>query len=876
MHTPRSSLLPVTFLSLLLVSLLFSGCTKDNDVQQAEDHLKRSEAYRAQGQFRAAIIEATNAINTDPEGVQYPVAMAEIYNELGAGRRASELLEDYAGEFPQEVALTLAEAYLLQGKFLSTEETLAGFSPRTTEEDRRKELYLADALRLRGSLEDSEAAYRALLQEYEGDLEIELRLAENHIYRNQWAQAREQLEPLRQQHPENWQVNKDSAVIALHDNQLERAERLLTQALIHAPQADIMRPERASILELLSETLTAMGRVSEALVYRKLLAEESPASVEAQQQLREATVAAESGDYARAERILQQLLEENPDSQAAALLLGMINLSQGNLDVAAPLLSRSVDVETADTEAIQAAAIAQAQTGNAGQALATLQRSLKARPDEPVLLSIYGLLALGQPELEREGYLSLQKALARDPHRGGLRLALARYHWQRNEPEQAMAQLRSGFQYQPADWVVTDVYINQLLARGELDEMAEALETLQQAAPRARETMLYQAQYQFRNGGRQEGIRTLRQLLREHSGYARGHAVLAQMHYENGDTDSALAAIDRVLALEPNNYQPLQAGITIITESSSDIDPQQWLGEMVERWPAVQANAKALSAMLYRDQGDLRRAASVLRTYEGETSDYLNQITSLVYRERSRQLAADGDYASARVLLLDALERFPTSKVLNLDLVRLDLAEQRLQQAEVLLQDLQARHPGDPEVILLSARLTQASDGDAAAYKALRSAWEEQPDSTLAIALLGLTRTEAPEAVEAFLREWEEAEPESRPRLLYLADQYQSAGNEQAAMEAYETLLVNNPDDPIALNNLAWMLKDRDLARAADLAERAVTLQPDSAAILDTYGWLLHLSGDRDRALAQLERAAELAPASSDIQKHLETVRAQN
>lgn len=869
MHNQLYRYLPI----VILIVATLSGCGKEESSQKAEDYLNRAQAYQTQGQYRAAIIEVTNAMNAAPQEVEYPLALADMYIELGAARRASSLLEDYIDEHPQAVALTLAQAYLLQGKFLSTEETLEGFQPQNARQERLVALYRADVARIRGNLEQSEAAYQALLEQYPDDLEIQLRLVENHIFREQAEAAKELLATLRSEHPENDEVLHLSAIVALQNNDLEQAEDHLTQALIHTPEADMMLPDRAAILELLSETLTARGRTSEALVYSKLLAEESPDSFEAQQQLSEAMSAAEAGELEKAERLLEELLEENPDSQSAAMMLGMVNLRKGNLNEAEPLLSDSVDVETANTDLIQATAMAQAQSGHAEMALKTLERSLQARPDEPVLNSLYGMLALNVPGFEQEGYLSLQKALSQDPHMGGVRLALARYHLRRDEPQQAMAQLRSAFSYQPADWEVTNVYMNQLLAQGELDEMGEAVATLKEAAPKARETELFESQYLFRDGNPERGIRQLRALAQSEPNYARAHSVLTQMYQEQGQSRQALASLERLLALEPDNDQALRAGVGIIANSDLDLDPQAWLRDLANRNDALKPNATALRAMLHRDGGELERAATLMSRYKGERNNYVEQVTSLVYRDRARQLASDENYEEARALLSEALERFPNSKTLNLDLVRLELAEERYEQANLLLDDLQDRHPEDADITLMQARATQAEKGNAAAYQQLREAWEAQPDGQLASMLVGLARDQEPDAVPRILQQWKEAEPDSRRRLLFMAEEHQRQGDEAGAIAAYEQLLEQNPEDPVAMNNLAWLLKDKELPRAAALAERAAQLQPNSAAIIDTYGWLLHLQGDDEAALVQLERAAELAPDVEEIQNNLEAVR---
>ena len=103
--------------------------------------------------------------------------------------------------------------------------------------------------------------------------------------------------------------------------------------------------------------------------------------------------------------------------------------------------------------------------------------------------------------------------------------------------------------------------------------------------------------------------------------------------------------------------------------------------------------------------------------------------------------------------------------------------------------------------------------------------------------------------------------------------EYQMAnGSETDAIASYEAALGRQPDNAIALNNLAWLLRERDQQRAITLAEQARDLAPESPAILDTYGWILHLAGRNEEAKPVLEQALALAPDSEEIKQHLETV----
>jgi Flp pilus assembly protein TadD len=68
------------------------------------------------------------------------------------------------------------------------------------------------------------------------------------------------------------------------------------------------------------------------------------------------------------------------------------------------------------------------------------------------------------------------------------------------------------------------------------------------------------------------------------------------------------------------------------------------------------------------------------------------------------------------------------------------------------------------------------------------------------------------------------------------------------------------------------LLRESDPTKALTLAKRATELAPQNAAILDTYGWILHLSGNHLEAKKHIQQALKLAPNSQDIKKHFKAV----
>jgi Tfp pilus assembly protein PilF len=105
---------------------------------------------------------------------------------------------------------------------------------------------------------------------------------------------------------------------------------------------------------------------------------------------------------------------------------------------------------------------------------------------------------------------------------------------------------------------------------------------------------------------------------------------------------------------------------------------------------------------------------------------------------------------------------------------------------------------------------------------------------------------------------------------LQLATIYDSAGEHDKAIERYRIVVKMQPNNVLALNNLAFALGVRKNApvEALPFAERAAALAPQDANVLDTLGWLKHLNGDSRVAAKLLADAALRAPTVGEIRLH--------
>ncbi len=89
----------------------------------------------------------------------------------------------------------------------------------------------------------------------------------------------------------------------------------------------------------------------------------------------------------------------------------------------------------------------------------------------------------------------------------------------------------------------------------------------------------------------------------------------------------------------------------------------------------------------------------------------------------------------------------------------------------------------------------------------------------------------------------------------------------RAAFRTYEKALRLLPDDAGLLNNYAYFLSEegRDLDRALEMSQRAITISKNNSTYLDTYAWILYKLGRYDEAKRFMRQAITLDPTQSEV-----------
>lgn len=214
---------------------------------------------------------------------------------------------------------------------------------------------------------------------------------------------------------------------------------------------------------------------------------------------------------------------------------------------------------------------------------------------------------------------------------------------------------------------------------------------------------------------------------------------------------------------------------------------------------------------------------------------------------------------SGAAILGLAVQRFPFHVEPRLQLAELRLRQKSPQYAWNALSMLQDSK--DPRVLVLFARASLLKKDGTGAQKYIQQAIEAGGGEEL--------RTMDKDSALKSLSDYSAAHPDNKLVKKQYALMLLGFGELTKSRAAYEKLLLDDPADSVALNNLSWLVVQQDPARALALAQRAVKADPLSANNLDTLGSMQMGRSDFKAAALSLQKAHQLAPDHPGISYHL-------
>lgn len=338
---------------------------------------------------------------------------------------------------------------------------------------------------------------------------------------------------------------------------------------------------------------------------------------------------------------------------------------------------------------------------------------------------------------------------------------------------------------------------------------------------------------------------------------------LAEIARLRKDMDGAGRWLERAAAAQPDALAPRLAQIELALQLRD-----------AKRAQEIAAAARAT----HPDDPDMLDAAARADLAAGSPDQAVTIYRDLggrLPRSGAVQLRLAGAYQAANQpdQALEALRHGvavdPANLVVRDALVQAELRTGHPDQAEAAAAEGQRINPTAAAATALLGEVKLARNQPSQAARLFADAMAQAPNPVLlARQIEAEQRSGSITAARAAAQDWLAKHPGDAVVSRALGNAELASGNTVQAQALFEDLQKRTPDDPMVLNNLAWLIQDKDRPRALELAAKAHALVPGAPDVTDTYGWLLVRGGEPDKGVPLLRDASDKAPDSAIIRYH--------
>jgi cellulose synthase operon protein C len=877
------------FLPLALVlsaSLMLAGCGSGPS-EQAQ--LQKAREYVSAGKNRAALVELRNLVKKHPENRQGRLALGTLLLNVGDPAAAAVQLQraQKLGVHPENVELPLARALLQTGKF---KEALAELHPEQVTSTKLQ----AAMLTARGEAQIGLKQLQEADKSFAAALEKDPRFAR--------AVAGQATLALIDKRPKAAIATADKALaldakngqalaikgIALFDEKLytKSAENLQQALSVGTPQ---LAPGQLFMLRArLVEAQIATGQRTQAHKNLALMLKQSPKEPYAN--YLSGLLAFEEKDYPTAVQHLQTALNANPYDARSLTLIGVAEAAQNHDVLATNYLSSALAQASDNPMARRLLASIQMRSGHGQTALDTLFAQ-KGGVSTNEILSLFS-----SPTQAIQTLTTLQSKVQNEQYRAAIDLALAQAFLIQGDSKKALSTLSTLKGNSNTAMDTQRLTAAAFIRNGEPGKAIKIAESI--AAEHGRDVnVLHLASAIMLAAGSNKGAETMLRKAEKIApdNPATSNALGALMLRENRLAE-AHGAFENTLRHAPGNL-PAQLALARIAAQRGQADKvTQWLDKASSSHPQTLAPLVILTEFQLRQQETKQAVETAQRAVK--LAPKAAAILSLLGRAQ----LADKQNKAGLETIKAAAAAAPNDPRYALTVASAQLALQKPKEAQTTLTNIVAKHPKfvpavralamleldnkDPEAAFKTAdKLATRTTEKAAAeeikgdlytqqkhYGEARTAYMQalklSPSRTLAIKAFATgLRSGSDKALEPLLA-WLQQHPRDVTARSTLANYYQNVGKLQDAETQYRLALKDSPDNPIVLNNLAFIVGEKSVDQALPLAEKAYHLAPKSPQIMDTYGWLLIRQHHPEKALPLLQQAAAAQKDSPQIQYH--------
>ncbi len=361
-----------------------------------------------------------------------------------------------------------------------------------------------------------------------------------------------------------------------------------------------------------------------------------------------------------------------------------------------------------------------------------------------------------------------------------------------------------------------------MLSTGNRDQINLAANDLQSLVTKSPQNHLYRfnlARALVAKGDLDAARLQLEEAIKIRADFLAARELLGRIYLVKGDTGRALKTADDILVLDRTNLQGHLIRSSALLSMSEKDKAHQELDYISKTYPQSVEARYQVGFMSYQEK-DFKKAEQIFGDLYKANPGNGRALAGL-----TEALAGQHRMPEAIAIVKVALARDPQRRELNLFLANLEMRSERYDDAIAIYKSVLEKEPRSTQLLFMLGRAQQFKGDTNASIESFRRCSQEAPNDTSC--------------------------------LIELAVAMEGTGKRDQAKPIYEQILKIQPDQPIALNNLAYIKAEEgvDLDQALTMAQRAVQKVPASLDMADTLGWVYikkNLSEDAIRVFRDL------------------------
>jgi len=889
----------IGYLIVVFLFVVSAGCDSKGDVAS---HLQKAQTYLGENKYNESIIELKNVLQLDPNHQEARYLLGSIYVKVGNGQSAEKELNKALslGVAQEKVKTPLVRALLLQGKFDEALAQLSSVNENVSPADKSElQVLEGEAYLAKGDVDKAINAYDEAAKLNKENSAAMLGLAKVSLVKGDYKKAEAYIEPISESDENAVEALLLKAEVAGKQQQFDKVEQLYRQALEISEQRNL-RGLALNVRSKLAFTLLVNNKTEEALQEISRLQKAAPDSL-FPKYLR-GLAAYQQQDYDVALEYLQQVTSKAPEHMPSALLLGAVHFAKGNYEQANSYLTTYVNAVPTHIQARKLLGVVRLRLNRPGEAVEVLENAVPSAQDDSALLALIGQAATFSGDTEM-GIDYLKKAKKARPDSSSIRAELAKVYLRQGAYDSAIKELEAitGEDVDQAKLLL--VYSH--LRKEDFASARAIVKGMLNQSPNSPAWWTVSGGVEMIAGNRSKARTNFNRALELQDDFIPARLNLAKMEFEDGRLEEAKNHFDKILSKDAKNVSALM-GMAQLAERQGEVEQAlDWIEK------ARQANEKALTPRLvlaryyfktgayeksltiareavkfHQNNVEVNRLVAASLVQSGRTEEALESYKQLVkkdpqnpqwYVELANVYRGMKDFNSARSVLEKAIglkgDYLPAKAIL----ASIDIQEDKLDDAMAMAKSIVKAHNKSSVGYMLVGDIYTKQNKLKEAQQAYVKGFDVEPTLVLVnkIFLLSEPLNNFDKSVE-IIKRWLKDHPQDASSRMYLALSYQQLKKPDAAEAEYKTILEQQPDNVMALNNMAYLLMDKDVKRALDYAERAYNKVPNNFAVMDTYGWVLVQSGATEKALPILKDAVEKSNGNLSVRFHYAAALAQS